>query len=218
LGCIEYWCRAKSYPVTYTDFFEDDYSLPSPDDYDVLVIMGGPMGIYDEIEFPWLKKEKKHIKEAIEKEKTVIGICLGSQLIADTLGARVYRNKEKEIGWWRIRLTEDALEIAPFNFFEKEFTVFQWHGDTFDLPKEAIRIASSGACINQAYIYKNKVLGLQFHFEVTADSIKTLSENDLEEILKGGNFVQSAEEIHGGDNFIESNNRMMFKILDEIIG
>ena len=107
LGCIGKWCEEKKYPVTYTRFFKNE-AIPEPEEYDWLIIMGGPMGIYDEKTFPWLSKEKAAIKAAIMQNKTVTGICLGSQLIANALGAKVWQNPEKEIGWYNISLTEQA--------------------------------------------------------------------------------------------------------------
>lgn len=218
LGCIATWCKAKSYPVAYTDFFESNYKIPSPADYDVMVVMGGPMGTYEEDKYEWLKPEKKAIKEAIDGDKVVIGICLGSQLIANALGAEVYKNKEKEIGFWSIQFTDEGKKTALFETFGDEITVFQWHGDTFDLPEGAIRIASSEACLNQAFLYNRKVLGLQFHFEVDEEGIQLMSGGDLEELNQGGKYVQTMEDIKAGEGIIPANNKLMFTILNELIG
>lgn len=218
LGCIKTWCDDKSYPVVYTNFFEENYILPSPEQYDALIIMGGPMGIYDEDKHPWLTSEKIAIRQAIDSGKTVIGICLGSQLIANALGAKVYPNNEKEIGWWQVSLTEEAKKIAPFDAFDNVIDVFQWHGDTFDIPAGAIKLASSIICENQAFIYNERVIALQFHFEVTQESISVMNENDLGEISAGGSFVQTAETILSGAKHIKTNNQMMFAILDKLIG
>src|SRR5690606_32591469 len=114
---------------------------------------------------PWMKEEKKLIEKAILKGKRVIGICLGAQLIADVLGARVFPNKEKEIGWFPIELTEEGQKSPFFAGFNKTETVFHWHGDTFEIPKGAEHIASSKVCENQAFLFDHKVLGLQFHLE-----------------------------------------------------
>lgn len=217
LGCIETWCNEKFYPIAYTNFYDSDYEIPSIDDFDVLVIMGGPMGTYEEDLYDWLKPEKAAIRSAIDNNKIVIGICLGSQLIANAMGAAVYKNAEKEIGWWKIQFSDEAKTIAPFDSFGDEITIFQWHGDTFDLPDGAKLIASSPVCKNQAYIYNGKVLGLQFHFEVNDEGIWLMS-GDMEEIKQGGKYVQTVEQIKAGEDIIPENNKLMFRILDQLIG
>lgn len=218
LGCMKKWFNEKSYPITYTDFFESDFRIPSPQDYDVLIIMGGPMGTYEEEQYAWLKAEKEAIRKAIDNHKAVIGICLGSQLIANTLGAKVYKNAEKEIGWWKIKFSNEGKKVAPFDTFNEEITVFQWHGDTFDIPKGATRIASSDICKNQAFIYNHKVLGLQFHFEVDKENIQLISDSDLGELEKGGNYVQTLQQIRAGERVIPENIQLMYRILEELIG
>ncbi len=218
LECIEDWCNAKSYPITYTDFYDPTYSLPNEDEYDVLIVIGGPMGVYEEDLHPWLQKEKKAIDAAIQHDKTILGICLGAQLIAEVLGARVYKNTEKEIGWWKVALTDEIRETALFDSFPKEIPVFQWHGDTFDLPDGTTRIGSSDICLNQGFVYKEKVVALQFHFEVTQQSIQTISDHDLGEIAEGGNHVQSVEKIQEGAYHVATTNRMMYSLLDRLIG
>jgi len=114
--------------VAYTRFYEA-HQLPGIDDIDWLIVMGGPMGVYDESFYPWLVEEKAFIKQAIEHNKTVLGICLGSQLIAEVLGAKVYPNKQKEIGWFDITLSETAARHPLFENFENQFPVFHWHGN-----------------------------------------------------------------------------------------
>lgn len=217
LGCIETWCKRKSYPVSYTDFYDIDFQIPPSVDYDVLVVMGGPMGVYEEDKYKWLNPEKKAIKEAIDNNKVVIGICLGSQLIANVLGAEVYKNKEKEIGWWSIQFTDEGKKTVLFDTLGDELTVFQWHGDTFDLPEGAIRVASSEVCLNQAFIYNQKVLGLQFHFEVDEEGIQLMSGGDLDELQQGGNYVQTIEQIKAGEGIIPANNELMFRILETLV-
>jgi len=216
LGCIYDWCKAKGYTISYTKFFES-VRLPQPDDYDWLIVMGGPMGVYETEKYDWLTDEKKAIQAAILKNKTVIGICLGAQLIADALGAKVYKNPEKEIGWFDISFTGQALKYLSPETTDANLNVFHWHGDTFELPENAIPLAYSEACKNQAFIYKNKVIGLQFHFEVTEQSIRAMVENGKHE-LTGGNYIQTEKEILAQKATIESNNRKMFQILDHLAG
>ena len=212
LGCIDQWITTKGHTVNYTKLY-DNPQFPVLDEFDWLIVMGGPMGVYDEAMYPWLKEEKEFIRRAIEGGKTIVGICLGSQLIAEVLGAKVYPNKRKEIGWFDIQKTEFAKSQPLLEQIEEQFTVFHWHGDTFDLPAGSERLFSSAVCLNQAFLYKKKVLGLQFHFEVTSHTLKEMIENGMSELVED-KTIQSATKILEQKNYIDSNNQKMFQILD----
>jgi len=212
LGCIEQWIKDNNHLASYTRFY-DSYKLPDMDSIDWLIVMGGPMGVYDESIYPWMAEEKLFIRQAIEKGKTVIGICLGSQLIAEVLGAKVYPNKQKEIGWFPINLSEQAKANALFDGFENSFPVFHWHGDTFDLPADSTHLISSDTTNNQAFLYNDKVLGLQFHFEVTEQTLSGMNENGMNELVESAT-VQSADQILQQTQNIAVNNERMFQILD----
>lgn len=212
LGCIDQWITTKGHSANYTKLY-DNPKFPTLDEFDWLIVMGGPMGVYDEAVYPWLKEEKEFILRAIESGKTVVGICLGSQLIAEVLGAKVYPNKQKEIGWFDIHKTEFAKKHSLLEQVEEQFTVFHWHGDTFDLPTSSERLFSSDVCLNQAFLYKKKVLGLQFHFEVTSQTLKEMTENGMSELVED-ETIQSASKILEQTKYIESNNQKMFRILD----
>jgi GMP synthase-like glutamine amidotransferase len=212
LGCINQWITTKGHTVNYTKLY-DNPQFPVLDEFDWLIVMGGPMGVYDEAMYPWLKEEKEFIRRAIESGKTIVGICLGSQLIAEVLGAKVYPNKRKEIGWFDIQKTEFAKSQPLLEQIEEQFTVFHWHGDTFDLPAGSERLFSSAVCLNQAFLYKKKVLGLQFHFEVTSHTLKEMIENGMSELVED-KTIQSATKILEQTNYIDSNNQKMFQILD----
>lgn len=212
LGCINQWIATKKHSVSYTKLY-DNPKFPTLDEFDWLIVMGGPMGVYDEAVYPWLKEEKEFILRAIESGKTVVGICLGSQLIAEVLGAKVYPNKQKEIGWFDIKKTEYAKTHPLLEQVEEQFTVFHWHGDTFDLPTGSERLFSSDVCLNQAFLYKKKVLGLQFHFEVTSQTLKEMIENGRNELVED-KTIQSAAKILEQTNHIDLNNQKMFRILD----
>lgn len=213
LGCIKSWIDQNNHVLTYTRFYEN-YLIPEPEAYDWLIIMGGPMGIYDEKEYHWLIDEKKAIRNAIDKNKIIIGICLGSQLIADALGEKVYKNPEKEIGWFDINPTGQAKVNHLFgeNTAEK-IMVFHWHGDTYNLPVHSTHLAYSIGCKSQAFLYREKILGLQFHLEVTEQSIKEMLKNAGHELIDG-KYIQSESEILAHTNNIEANNKMMFEILN----
>ena len=212
LGCMKQWISEKNHTVSYTKFYET-YQLPNLEEIDWLIVMGGPMGVYDEAIYPWMAEEKVYIKQAIEKGKMIIGICLGSQLIAEVLGAKVYPNKQKEIGWFNLQITDEGKAEQFLNGFEDSFMVFHWHGDTFNLPEGSKRLFQSEITKNQAFIYNEKVLGLQFHFEVTEASMTEMLKHGASELIES-ETIQTAELILSQTDFIDSNNKKMFDILD----
>lgn len=212
LGSIDEWISQNGHTLTSTRFY-GIHKIPSVSEIDGLIIMGGPMSVHDEKEYPWLKPEKEFIHQAIMTNKMVIGVCLGAQLIADVLGAKVYPNGEKEIGWFPVRFAEHAKQTPPFRSLAPDFTVFHWHGDTFDLPAGAVHLASSEACINQAFLYKEKVLGLQFHLETTEGSLSQMIKHGNKELISG-NYIQSERDILKGHPLINENKRVLFSILD----
>jgi GMP synthase (glutamine-hydrolysing) len=137
-----------------------------------LIILGGPMGVYDEEQFPFLRWEKRIIRAAIDEAVPLLGVCLGAQLIAATLGAPVYHGPVKEIGWNPISITPHGQVDSLLGYLPENATVFQWHGDGFDLPSGAIRLASSVNYENQAFRMGKNIYALQFHLEVTPRMIE----------------------------------------------
>jgi GMP synthase-like glutamine amidotransferase len=150
---------------------EAGLSLPKPDNFSHIVILGGPMNVYEEDLYPFLKDEDLFIKEAIQRGKYVLGICLGAQLIAKALGAKVFRSPVKEIGWYDVSLTKIGSDDPLFSNLPKRFPVFQWHGDTFEIPEKAKLLAISDPVLHQAFRYGENAYGLQFHLEVTREMI-----------------------------------------------
>ena len=216
LGSIETWLQSVRADVTVTKFFEDP-ALPAVDDLDLLVIMGGPMSVNDEADHPWLAAEKQFIRKAIEKDKAVIGICLGAQLIAGAMGATVYPNKEKEIGWFPVTGTQSD-NAEEFFAFPQELLVFHWHGETFDLPDGAMRLARSDACHNQAFQLDSRTIGLQFHLETTPGAARDIVHYCRDE-LQPSRYVQGAAEILGGkDSNYTVINSCMDRVLQFITG
>ena len=216
LGSIGEWISNSGHSLTATRFYESA-GLPEITEFDWLIVMGGPMSVNDENQFTWLVSEKRFILEAIDRGKVVLGICLGSQLVSAALGARGYKNSEKEIGWFDIESTCYAKSGNLYFPPEGKTKVFHWHGDTFDLPENAIHLAYSKACKNQAYIYKEKVLALQFHLELTTVSLKEMIEKGRKELTQG-KYVQTENEILTNKQFIKSNRKMLFTLLDRLSG
>lgn len=215
LANIETWAKKKGHSITRSLLFNNE-ELPDISDFDLLVIMGGSMNVYETKKYPWLLREKKFIKEAIDRKKLVLGVCLGSQLIADVLGGKVSKNKYKEIGWFPVTLTEEAKDSSIFNAFPVTFTTFHWHGDTFKIPRGARRIAESTGCANQAFEYDNgRVVGLQFHLEYSKDSINLMFTNCMEDITEG-KYVQKPDEIVMQIQNVQGINRILNLLLDNM--
>jgi GMP synthase (glutamine-hydrolysing) len=166
LGTLDPLLRNSGFRIKYVNFERHPGFEPSLEGYDGLIVLGGPMNV-DEVDiYPNLAYEVRSIREAVRSGMPVLGICLGSQLIAKALGARVYKNKEKEIGWYDLSPTGAGGSDPLLSHFSGTEKVFQWHGDTFDLPEGGVLLASSPLCRNQAFRYGENVYGLQFHLEV----------------------------------------------------
>jgi len=190
LGSMESWLVSRGAKINYTRFFKSP-QLPDLAGLDCIIAMGGPMSVNDEAELPWLRAEKRFIAAAIDAGKAVLGICLGAQLIASALGARVYPGAHKEIGWFDIESTSNKAGLFKF---PQAVTVFHWHGETFDLPAGATRLARSAACENQAFQIGARAIGLQFHLEMTPENVAALIANCRNELIDGP-FIQSEEQM-----------------------
>ncbi|MCW8917466.1 MAG: type 1 glutamine amidotransferase [Gammaproteobacteria bacterium] len=218
-GSIEAWALAQGHTLTTTRFYAQE-PFPALATFDLLVIMGGPMSIHDEHLYSWLKGEKWFARQVIDSGRPVLGVCLGAQLLAEVLGGEVYPGKQKEIGWFPIVLDEGFIlhplgaQLAP------RPTVFHWHGETFTLPPGAQRIATSAACDNQGFIYRDQVIALQFHLETTPESAQSIVEHCGDELVDAP-YIQSAEAILGNSDHysaINSTMRQMLEYLEVQVG
>lgn len=215
-GYIESWIKENNHHLTITKFYEP-FKIPDHAGFDWLVVMGGPMGVYDDQKFPWLKDEKNFIQEAAQSGKTVIGICLGAQLIASALGAKVYPNKTKEIGWFPLEKTPAGRANNLLKDLPDRFVTFHWHGDTFDLPKGADHLVKTDNCSNQAFVYNEKVIGLQFHLEVTPQALRNMIENCRHELVKD-DHIQTESDILGEKRLCTSSNAYLAGVLNKLAG
>lgn len=214
-GNIEDWCNENGHQFRYTRLFLGE-KPPKTSDFDCLVVMGGPMSVHDTIKFPWLKDEKQAIENAIQSGKKVLGICLGAQLIAHALGAEVFTNNEKEIGWYNITFSKTARQLFSLALNDTSMNVFHWHGETFSLPDRALLLASSAACTNQAYIIDDQVLAFQFHPEIKPENIKLMVQYGKEELVSG-NFIQAIATISGEQKYFDQAKLFLYQTLDRFL-
>ncbi len=213
LGSIEPWLLARGHTITRTGFFAGE-PIPDPASVDMLVVMGGPMSVNDETDHPWLKAEKAFVRDIIATGKPVLGICLGAQLIASALGARVYPNREREIGWLPIAGVsgDEGFRLPP------QSQVFQWHGETFDLPPGARLLATSPACTNQAFQLGERVIGLQFHLETTPQSAAALVSHCGDELVPAAWVQSGAQILAAGEQAYQDINGLMSQVLSYLTG
>jgi GMP synthase-like glutamine amidotransferase len=208
------WARSRERELRTWAAYEG--ALPAVDDLDFLVIMGGPMNIYQEAEHPWLAQEKALIKAALEKGAAVLGICLGAQLLADALGGEITRNEQVEIGWFPVEITKEGHDLEILDGLATRFIALHWHGDTFSIPEDAVHFASSVACKHQAFAYDDgRVMGLQFHLEETRESLALLIEHARGELVPG-DWIQSERDLLAPYAPFDVGNEFLFRLLDRM--
>jgi GMP synthase-like glutamine amidotransferase len=209
LGSIAAWLSERGAVVQHTRFYQVA-RLPDLRAVDLVIAMGGPMSVNDERDYPWLKEEKAFVKDAVRRGLPVLGVCLGAQLIASALGARVFPNAHREIGWFPIQAV--AAHADAFRFPDQT-TVFHWHGETFDLPPGARRLARSAGCENQAFQIGPNVIGLQFHLETTPETADQLIRHCRGELIPG-RYVQTEDALRAvPDDAYRGINRLMEDVL-----
>ncbi len=213
LGSMTPWFQDRGDRLSVTRLYQDD-PLPDPETPDTLIVMGGPMGVADDEQFPWLTAEKAFLDAFIrETNKPVLGICLGAQLIAHVLGAGVTRSPGREIGWFPVEPHPAFAASRWGHCLESNMPVFHWHGDAFELPQGALPVGRTPACRHQGFVVDDRILGLQFHLETTPESARRLVEECGGE-LDGSSHVQSAREILAAPaEYYEAINSAMVKLL-----
>ena len=183
------WAADRGHELTSSLALVEEY--PACNEVDLLVVMGGPMDADDEVASPWLRAEKHYVAECIAAGRGVLGVCLGAQILAEVLGGTVRRNQHKEIGWYAVEKTPDASAERLLSAWPDCFVAGQWHGDTFDLPDGFEPLLSSEACANQAFVFEDRVVGLQFHLEWTEESLGMLIEACRAELATPGLWMMS---------------------------
>lgn len=212
LGNIQPWLAQHKADVHYCRLYAND-PLPDVNETDLLIVLGGPMSVNDESHYPWLVAEKAFLAQAIAAEKPIVGICLGAQLIASCQGARIYSNYAKEIGWFDINAVAVSGDVLPL---PATMHVFHWHGETFELPDNAVLLASSVACNNQIFQLGKRVIGLQCHLETTEENVRSMVLHCADE-LTGGSFIQDANVIlSAGDAQYQQLTEWMAQVLDYV--
>ena len=207
------WAAGRGFRVRIFHLHHDP-TLPSLSDFDMLTVMGGPMSANDEAQLGWLGPEIALVRQAIAADKTVLGICLGAQIIAKALGARVYPGSAKEIGWFPVQRTGSH---PLFDGLPDCFTPFHWHGEAFDLPHEATLLANSKITQSQAFAIGQHVLGLQFRMEATEESVRALLKGAAHEIGHGV-FEQQPAKLLAGLNQCGNLRPLLDTVLDRLTG
>ena len=214
LGYMATWADNRNFTTSVTRF-DVKPDFPSHDDYDWLVVLGGKMSVNDSEEYSWIPDEIEFIRQAIQSGKTVIGICLGSQLLAKASGAEVYRNTEPEMGFWPVYFSAEASKDVVFRHFAAEMNVLHVHFDTFSLPEGAVNMANSAVTSCQAFRLGKKVFAFQFHFEVTPQNIAGFI-HEIEPELVDGKYSQTPAQMLVLSSCCAANNMVFDNILDEI--
>ncbi len=216
LGSIESWAFQNGHTVRYCPLY---LGAPTPaiNEVELLVVLGGPMSVHDVEDYPWLVPEKRFLRLVIANKKPVLGICLGSQLLAEVLGAKVTKGEHKEIGWFPVD-REDEIRNSRFGtLIPERFEAFHWHGETFTLPPGALHLGRSAGCENQGFIWQEQVMGLQFHLETTPDSANSLIQYCANELKEKGKYIQGADEMLKRPERFQAINTIMHKLLERMV-
>lgn len=196
LGTLDALIRARGHRIRFVNFSRDPDASPEISRYDGLVVLGGPMNVEQRHVIPHLEIEIELIRQALALNKPILGICLGAQLLATALGASVRKNPVSEIGWYELNITDSGINDPVAGKLPRQSRVFQWHSYTFELPEQAVHLATSLDCENQAFVYGDHAYGFQFHLEMDQSLInRWLAIPDYLVDLSESNATYSADEI-----------------------
>ncbi|MGG1658441.1 type 1 glutamine amidotransferase [Brevibacillus sp. NRS-1366] len=213
-GVVSEWMREKGHTWTMTNVHKNE-EFPEIDEFDLLVILGGVMGVYEEEENPWLIGEKQWIRNVIDNKKRVLGICLGAQLIASSMGANVKKHVHSEIGWWPVQFAKIAQEHPFLHGIQDNYTFFEFHYDTFDIPESGVQLGKSVACKNQAFAIGDRVVGLQFHPEFNEEIVQGI-ETKLGPKIEPGPFVKPVPEMMSSPERFAASKAFLYTLLNNV--
>ena len=171
-GFLEPFLREEGWGLDIIELGLGERLPDAPEEYDAVIVLGGPMNVYQVREYPFLEEEEHFITRALREEVPMLGICLGAQLLAKACGARVKKAAHKEVGWFRVGVTKEGRGDSLFTGFPGQMNVFQWHEDTFGIPAGGVLLARGKTCRNQAFRMGKNAYGLQFHVEVTPSMVE----------------------------------------------
>lgn len=212
-GAIADWCAERGHELVGMHPYRGD-ALPAVSEVEALVVMGGPMSANDDASVAWLRAEKRLVEGVVRAGRPLLGVCLGAQILANVLGARVYRARDPEIGWWPLRVRPEARAGTPLARWPDTLVPLHWHGETFDLPSGAVHLAETEACAQQAFLW-GQALGLQFHVEATPASVGEITGACAGEIGSGP-FEQPAGRIRAEDSRCSALRPLLFAALDPL--
>jgi GMP synthase (glutamine-hydrolysing) len=220
LGIIGPLMRKEGLDADFLRVYRDERIPAQVDGYSALIVLGGPMGVYEDDIYPFIRDELRLIRYALKERIPVLGVCLGAQLLAKAAGADVYKGGKKEIGWYDVELTSEGLRDSLFQGLPEELMVFQWHGDTFDVPDGATRLASSKLFPNQVIRVGPRAYGIQFHLEVTEDMIRdwlTVNKDELK-LLKSIDPKKIVKEIPANIHTLQAHGRAVISRFLRLVG
>lgn len=210
------WAAQRGHTLTVTPWFEPEPPLPPAAELDLLVVLGGPMSVHDQATFPWLRTEKAYLRTALAAGTPTLGLCLGSQLLAEALGAKVGRNAEPEVGFWPVQFTPAAQQLPLLRHAPAEWTALHWHFDAFTLPPGAVALASSAATACQGFAYEGRVVGLQFHPEANDELLDVLVAAEGA-TLPAGRYVQPLAALQARRPALAHGAKLLFPLLDALL-
>ena len=212
---ITMWVEEKGYHLAQTYVCKGE-KLPDVNDFDWLLVMGGSQHAWEDDVHPWLPDEKRLIARAVKAEKTILGVCFGAQLLAEALGARVFRNEHREIGWYPVDLTPEGRDSFLFEGVSDPFVTFHWHSDHYSLPPRCIGLARSRATAYQAFTAQDRpIVGIQFHPEYTLDMIRFFAHEHSED-WEPDRFVAGKEAVLARIEEMNETYGLMAALLDNM--
>jgi len=214
-GTIAEWASTRGHELVRIEAPRGVF--PDPSEVGMLIVLGGPMSAGDVLRYPWMEAERSFLDRCVEAGVHALGICLGSQLLADVIGGSVRPGAQPEIGWYPVVLKPQALHSPYFSGWPTTFVAGHWHGDTFDLPDGVESAASSELTANQAFAARDgRVVGLQFHLEWTPDALRALTIADPEDLATPGRWVMGAEALLSDPERFDVNRALLFGMLDRM--